>query len=174
MKKEDFYYLGKIVKTSGYKGNLVFFFDVDDISHYQDLEAVFIDIAGNLIPFAIRSIAFTKGAQAFVSLMDIHSQDEAEALAGCSLYLPVSYLPELSGKNFYFHEIIGFEVMDETLGALGPVSGVMDQTSQPVLIIVRDRKEILVPASDEIIMKIDRKARKIFVKTPEGLVDLYL
>lgn len=162
------------MKTSGYKGNLVFFFDVDDMSHYKDLEAVFIEVAGTLIPFAIRSLTFTRAAQALVALEDIETYDEAEALTGCDLYLPVSYLPKLSGKKFYFHEIMGFEVLDEIHGNIGNVTGVIDQTSQPVLILSKGKKEILVPASDDIILKIDRKAKSIFVRTPEGLVDIYL
>ena len=49
MEKKDFYFLGKITKTSGYKGNLMFFFDVDDIANYNDLEAVFVNMHDELI-----------------------------------------------------------------------------------------------------------------------------
>jgi len=53
MDKKDFYYLGKITKTLGYSGNLMFFFDVDDIERYKNLDAVFIDLHGELVPFVI-------------------------------------------------------------------------------------------------------------------------
>ncbi|MBM3436821.1 MAG: 16S rRNA processing protein RimM, partial [Bacteroidetes bacterium] len=36
MNKKDFYFIGKITKASGYKGDLMFFFDVDDIIPYKD------------------------------------------------------------------------------------------------------------------------------------------
>ncbi|MDP5061911.1 MAG: 16S rRNA processing protein RimM, partial [Maribacter sp.] len=32
----------------------------------------------------------------------------------------------------------------------------------------------LIPVNDDIVTKIDRENKSIFVKTPEGLVDLYL
>jgi 16S rRNA processing protein RimM len=42
MKKEDCFYLGKIVKPFSFKGELVLFFDVDDIENYIDLEFVYL------------------------------------------------------------------------------------------------------------------------------------
>ena len=35
-------------------------------------------------------------------------------------------------------------------------------------------KELLIPVTDQIITKVDREAKTIYVTTPEGLVDLYL
>ena len=35
-------------------------------------------------------------------------------------------------------------------------------------------KQLLIPINDEIITKVDRENKTIFVTTPEGLVDLYL
>jgi 16S rRNA processing protein RimM len=174
MDKKDFYFLGKITKTSGYSGNLVFFFDVDDINQYNDLEAVFVDINNELIPFAISELKIKSHNSAIVKLEDVSDEEEAIALIGSELYLPVSYLPPLSGKRFYFHEVTGFAVLDQNLGNLGKVDRIMDQSSQAILVINKDDKEILIPISDEIIKKVDRKNKTIEVETPEGLVDIYL
>ena len=85
----------------------MFFFDVDDIAHYKTLEAVFVEVAGELIPFAIRSVNIKSNTLAYVQLEDVNSEEEAVALTGKSLYLPLSYLPPLSGDRFYYHEVIG-------------------------------------------------------------------
>ena len=73
MEKKDFYFLGKITKTSGYKGNLMFFFDVDDIANYTDLEAVFVNMHDELIPFAIKNINLKSGKSAIVQLEGVRS-----------------------------------------------------------------------------------------------------
>jgi len=91
MDKKDFYFLGKITKISGYKGYLIFFFDVDDPSQYAFLEAVFIDLNEELIPFVIKSIQFTKGKNALVQLEDVSDEISARALVGTELYLPLSF-----------------------------------------------------------------------------------
>jgi len=174
MDKKDFYYLGKIIKASGHKGNLVFFFDVDDVSHYHELEAIFVDIGGQLIPLIINQIIFRKGNQALVTLDEIETSEGAEGYIGLNLYLPLAYLPPLSGNNFYFHEVLGFSVIDKTYGRLGDIQRVMDQTSQPVFVIAHGEKEILIPVAEEIILKVDRKKKEIRVDSPAGLIDIYL
>jgi 16S rRNA processing protein RimM len=175
MEKKDFYFLGKIKKTSGYQGNLVFFFDVDDISHYKGLEAVFVELHGELIPFAISHISFKKDHTAIVKLEEVSEEDSAKALAGCSIYLPLAFLPKLTGNKFYFHEISGFTVIDENYGKVGTVQGVADQGSQAVMMIKHSSgKEVLMPVTDEIIKKIDRRQKNITVNTPEGLIEIYL
>ena len=174
MDKKDFYFLGKIIKTSGYKGNLVFFFDVDDISYYRDLTAVFVELSGELIPLAIKTIIIKNNNTAYVQLEDVNSEEEATALTGSELYLPLTYLPPLTGNKFYYHEIMGFEVIDKSSGFIGHVESVIDQGPQDILIIAFKGKEILLPVSDEIIESVDREAKRLNVNAPEGLLDIYL
>ena len=175
MDKKDFYFLGKITKTSGYKGSLVFFFDVDDIHKYTDLEAVFIDMRDELVPFAIHNIGFKSAKSAIVQLEDIKDEESAIALVGHELYLPLSFLPKLEGNRFYYHEVIGFKMIDKNIGELGTVKEILDQSSQAILVIESNsEKEILVPIIDDIIKLVDRKNKLIQVITPTGLVDIYL
>ena len=174
MNRDDFYYLGKIVKTSGYKGNLVFFFDVDDISYYKDLEAVFVEVSEELIPFAISGIQIKDNKTAFVKMEDIDDEEQAVALTGKDLYLPLSYLPPLTGKKFYFHEVTGFSIIDNNYGNIGKIVGFIEHSAQTLFVIINNDKEILVPTSDEIIKKIDRENKIIYIEAPEGLIDIYL
>lgn len=174
MNKKDFYFLGKITKASGYKGSLVFFFDVDNIDSYKELAAVFIDMNDELIPFAIKNINFKSAKSAIVQMEDITDEESALALVGNELYLPLSFLPRLDGNKFYYHEVIGFKVVDFSLGELGIVKEVLDQSSQAILVIEQNTKEILVPIIDNIIKIVDRKKKTIQVDTPAGLVDIYL
>jgi 16S rRNA processing protein RimM len=174
MDKKDFYFLGKIIKTSGYNGSLVFFFDVDDVAYYQNLEAVFVELNNQLVPFAIENLQYKTGNTFYVQIEDINSFDQAKMLVGCELYLPLKFLPELKGNQFYFHEVIGFIVSDKQHGKIGIITGIMDQTSQPVFVIKNQEQEIMIPASDEIIVKVDRKNKCIEVNAPEGLIEIYL
>lgn len=174
MDKKDFYYLGKIVKPSGFKGSLMVFFDVDDITPYRDIEAVFVSAGNDLIPYAIHSLQVKSNTSAYVQFEDINSDDEANALVSAELYLPLSFLPPLKGNKFYYHEVTGFEVIDEKSGLVGQLETVIDQGPQGIFVIKNKGKEILLPITDEIIKKVDRKGKRLLVKAPEGLIDLYL
>ena len=173
MDKKDFYYLGKITKLFGYKGELIFYFDVDEVNEYRYLDAVFVDVNGDLIPFVIEKIKLHKGSTAIVRLQDIDTVEAASRMVNSDLYLPLSTLPKLEGDKFYYHEVIGFTVVDEKEGRVGEIEAVNDQTAQVLLIIRDGEREVLFPVVDELILKLDREARELHVRFPEGLLDLY-
>ena len=106
---------------------------------------------------------------------EIETEADAEALLRHKVYLPLAVLPKLSGNKFYYHEVIGFQVEDVHYGVVGEIVGINDSTSQALFEIENENgNEILIPMADEFIEKIDRTHKKIIVKTPEGLIDLYL
>jgi len=172
MDKKDFYYLGKITKLFGYKGELVFYFDVDDITEYRGLDAVFIEVNGDLIPFIIEKFRLHQGSTAIVRIQDVVDLEDAKHLVNADLYLPLSTLPKLEGTKFYYHEIIGYTVVDADTGVVGVVQEVNDQTAQALLVIKEGYREMLFPIVDELIDKVDRKEKRIYVRFPEGLLEL--
>ena len=80
----------------------------------------------------------------------------------------------ITGNQFYYHEIIGFTVQDKGFGKVGIITGVNDSTAQHLFEIDHDGKEVLIPINDEIIEKVDRASKTIFLDTPEGLIEIYL
>lgn len=90
------------------------------------------------------------------------------------VYLPLSFLPKLEGDKFYYHEVIGFTIVDATFGEVGVIKAINDTTAQALFEIDRNGTEILIPMNDEFIDKVDRNAKQILVTTPEGLIELYL
>ena len=104
----------------------------------------------------------------------VDTETKADALLKRELYLPKSMLPPLSGNKFYFHEVIGFTVVDKSFGEVGIITAINDSTAQSLFEIDRNGVEIFIPMNDEFIIKVDRDSKEIQVQTPEGLIDLYL
>ena len=174
MQKEECFYLGKIVKKYSFKGELLVRLDSDDPEIYEQLESVFVELDHRLIPFFIEHAQLHKSSLLRVQFEDLLSEEDAEALLGKELYLPLDLLPPLSGNKFYFHEVIGFEVIDQSFGVVGKIKSVNDTTNQALFVIDREGKEVLIPINDDFIVKVDRDNREIRVAVPEGLIDLYL
>ena len=174
MKKEDCFYLGKIVKKYSFKGELLAKLDTDEPDIYDNLEAIFIDLRGNLVPFFIESSQLHKSNLLRLKFEDVDTEADADALMKTELYLPLDLLPKLDGDKFYFHEVIGFKITDTNFGEVGILKGINDSTAQALFEIDRDGIEILIPMNDEFIVKVNRKNKVIEVNTPEGLIDLYL
>ena len=174
MRKEDCFYLGKIVRKHSFKGEIVAKLDTDEPELYRNLESVFVALGNDLVPFFIESSLLQKGNQLRIQFEDVYNEDDAEAILGAELHLPLEFLPKLTGNKFYFHEIIGFSIEDVDKGVFGKIVGVNDITAQPLFVVDSNGIEILIPMIDDFIKKVDRENNNIVVETPEGLIDLYL
>ena len=174
MNKADCFHLGYIAKLHGYKGGVSLFLDVTNPEDYRDLDAIFIDINNHLTPFFIEDMRMSTKGFAVVKLEGLDDEINARKLLRKSVYLPAQILPELSGVNFYDHEVVGFKVIDEAHGDIGIMEQVIDLKVNPLLQIDKDGTEILVPLIDGIVKKVDREKKELHILAPAGLIDLYL
>jgi 16S rRNA processing protein RimM len=174
MRKEDCFYLGKIAKKFSFKGEVLAYLDTDEPELYENLESVFVECNKHLVPFFIENASFHKNDFLRIRFEDVTTEEEAEALLGNDLYLPLSMLPKLTGNKFYFHEVIGFEVEDQRLGVVGKIQSVNDSTAQPLFEVLHNGVEILIPMIDHFLVKIDRENKKVVMNLPEGLIEMYL
>ncbi|MBR1765839.1 MAG: 16S rRNA processing protein RimM [Bacteroidales bacterium] len=172
MNKEECFYLGRVTKPWGVKGQVVLFLDVDSPEEYAGLDSAFVEMKGSLVPcfFHIDSLNGNKA----VATLEEMSQEEALALVGHELYLPLDLLPKLDGNRFYFHEVVGFSVIDEEKGDIGTLNQVVEYPAQPLFQIMKNGVEVLVPVIDEVIKKVDRENKILYIAAPNGLIDLYL
>ncbi|MEM8845690.1 MAG: ribosome maturation factor RimM [Bacteroidota bacterium] len=174
MRKEECFYLGKIVSKYSFKGEVLVKLDTDEPEIYENMESVFVSLGNNLVPFFIDRCRLHKSALLRIDFEEVKDEAAADKILGSELYLPLQFLPPLTGDKFYFHEVIGFRLMDEVHGDIGVIQAVNDSASQELFEVNKDGKELLIPINDDIITKVDRASKTIHVKTPEGLVDLYL
>lgn len=174
MNLKDCFFIGTIVSKFSFKGEVLVKLDSDDPEIYENMESVFVALGGKPVPFFIEKCSLHKSDLLRIKFEDVSSEADAEALMKHKLYLPLSFLPKLSGNQFYFHEVIGFTVKDVHYGEVGTIVGVNDTTSQALFEIERDGKQILIPMNDDFLVEVNRKNKTIVVQTPEGLIDLYL
>lgn len=174
MRKEECFYLGKIAKKFSFKGEVLIYLDTDEPELYQDMESVFVEFNKNLVPYFFENSNLHKNDFLRVKFEDIDTEEDADEIMGCEVYLPLSMLPNLEGNKFYFHEVIGFEIEDQRLGIFGKIVSINDTSAQPLFEVLNGNVEILVPMIDQFLVKIDRENKKVIMNLPEGLVEMYL
>ena len=172
MNFESCYQLGYVLKTHGLKGELVIVIDADNPQEYSEMESVFVEVNKKLVPFFIERIQLS-GEKAIIRLEEIDSIEEAKKFKGSRIFLPLDVLPDLD-EGYYFHELIGFQVIDSKEGKLGTISGVFDAGSQDLIAMHYQEKEVLIPLTDEVVTKVDKKSKTIYSTLPDGLLDIYL
>lgn len=168
---DECYQLGNVVKTHGLRGELVFFLDVDFPEEYQELESVFIDINGKLVPFFIESLHL-QGNKAIVALEEIESIEDAEPLVGKPTYLPLKNLPTLPDGKYYYHQLVDFSVY-EADRLIGKVTEIFEMPTNYLMGVDHQGKEVLIPIEDEIVRSVDLHTQTIHVDLPDGLLELY-
>lgn len=173
MTKDDCFFFGKITKTHGLKGEITIKLDVVNPADFAELKYLLIEERGALIPYFIESQKIS-GDKMFVQLQDVKKMEQAVTFVGKAVFLPNELMPELADDEFYYKEIIGFKLVDEEKGEIGLISNVLEYPTQAVIQVMKDGKEILVPIHDDIIRKVNKKAKVLNIKAPEGLIDMYL
>ena len=172
IKKESVYKIGKIGKPHGVDGELSFHFD-DDVFDRTDADYLILDIDGILVPFFIDEYRFKNDETALVSFSDIDTQDHARELTGCDVYFPREHTDADSG-SLTWAQIVGFAVVDAASGkTVGEIHSVDDSTINTLFELVTPKgDDLLIPASDDLIVSVDAAGRKIEMALPEGLLDI--
>ena len=173
MTKEKCFYVGKIVKTHGLKGEVTLRIDNEQFDDIEELNYFLLDINDRLIPYFIENISYHSN-KSFILFQDLKTLEAASQLVGTAVYLPLELLPEKDGNDFYSHEVVDFLVVDEGKGELGKVKEIIEYPTQSLIQIIINEKEVLIPIHDDIIKDVDREGKKIFIKAPAGLIDMYL
>ena len=171
MKIDSCFELGHVIKIHGLKGELLIFLDVDDPPKYENLDSVFIQIEGKLVPFLVRELNLN-GSNAIVKLEDIDGIEKARELVSCKLFLPLKILPDLGDDEFYLHEIIGFTIIDASTGRLSEIKTVYEANGNRLAGIDYGHKEVLIPLNHDFISKLDKRKKEIHMVLPDGLLDI--
>jgi 16S rRNA processing protein RimM len=164
---------GTIVKTHGVNGELII--ETNSPAYFENIkEPVFLKIDGLLVPFFIKSSHVISQQRVRVLFDCTTTEPKAKKLVGLIVFITVNSMEEEEDEFIPSpDEIIDFEVIDKKYGNLGLVKQVINQHTNPVMFVEKNKQEILIPFHPEFIRKINFKKKQINVITPEGLINLY-
>ena len=166
MNQSKFFYLGKITRKFSFKGELIIFLDTDSPSAYYALKKVYVKEDDSYLPYFISDISKYKNNSIRVKFEDIENESMASNLINKEIFLPISELPKLDGKKFYYHEVNGFQVEDIRYGKIGEIEYINDQTPQHLFVINSNDKEVLIPINDDFISSDCTKLKSSSVLIP--------
>lgn len=145
--------------------------DADYPEDYLEMESVLINQNGQLVPFFISSLSI-QGSNGLMTLEDIDSLDAAKGLCGMELWLPLNNLPQLEEDQYYYHDLPGYEIVEDGR-KIGVVENVYSMPNCDLLAMQYEGHEVLIPIQDEVVLNVEKATKTIFVKLPDGLIDIY-
>jgi len=192
---KDLLEIGKITKPIGLKGRIKVVSYLESPHVLESLQDVYVK-HGDRSPdlYKIRKIAFKKktfsleiegvedidtaraliGCQVFIPFFSLEIEgvediDTARALIGCQVFIPFDKLEKLSEGEYYWRDITGLEVFTEDGRKLGEIENIFNTGSNDVYVCTGGEREILLPAIEDVIKKIDLEKGFMVVELLEGL-----
>ena len=167
---EEYFEIGQIVNTTGLKGVIKVKPFTDDITRFEILETVYIDIKGKLVEYKIEDVKYVKN-MVLLKLEGIDDINEAEKFRNFYLKINRKDAAPLSENSYYIVDLIGCEVITEQGENLGIVDDIFPTGSNDVYVVKNELgKQILLPAIADVIKKVDIQNKQITVNLLEGLI----
>jgi 16S rRNA processing protein RimM len=103
-----------------------------------------------------------------VTFAGLNDGDAVGLLRNQMVFVKISDLPKLPEGEFYHHELIGINVVDEQGRPLGIISEILETGANDVYVVTNpEGEEILLPAIEKVILKVDLLRREVQVRLPE-------
>ena len=167
---EEYLTVGKIINTHGVNGELKVMPLTSDITRFDYLKLVWLEQNGKQIEHFVEKARYHKDF-VLLTLRGVDTMEKAAALKDCELKVDRRHARPLEENEYFIADLIGCRVYENGV-FLGKVTDVL-QTGRNDVYVTEGGKygEILIPALEQVVRKVDVENRHIDVELPEGLVE---
>ncbi len=168
----QYFKIGKLAASHGLKGDLILQHSLGKKTSLKGLEAIFIEEQkDSFLPYFIQSAKIKSGEEVFIKLEGIDNKEIARKLTPKEVWIPEEDFKKFAAKSSPI-SLLGFMMINED-EELGEILEVIEQPHQILCSILLNGKEALIPLHEEVLDKVDKKSRRVFVTLPDGLLDIY-
>ena len=169
--RDELVQIGQFRKPHGTQGEIAFSFTSDSFTN-DECPFLICEIDGIFVPFQLKNYRFTSDSSAYVQLKNIDSDLKARLFVNKDVFFPKKYIREETGnESFTWNYFIGYTLIDERLGKIGRIVDIDQTTINTLFIVEKGEEEILIPAVEAFIIRVDENREELTVALPEGLVE---
>ena len=173
--REELILIGHYNKPHGVNGEISATLDIDSEA-LQGLSCLVSDMNGIFVPFYVDACRPKNHETVLLMIDGMDTEQEVTRLVNHEIYAlkrdfrEESELAEADGYPLdYF---IGFMLLDTDGTGVGEIIDVDEQTENAIFIVDRGGDELMVPASDDLIVEFDLDKKTMVMDLPQGLLDL--
>lgn len=102
---------------------------------------------------------------------ELNSIEQVDALRGAEIKIPLQETHPLEEHEYYFHEIIGCEVVTTDGVTVGTVKDILQTGANDVWVIARGngQKDLLLPYIDDVVKHVSTTHKQIIIEWMDGL-----
>lgn len=170
---QQYFKIGKLAAAFGVQGGLVLEHSLGKKTQLDGLEAIFLEEKKDtFLPYFIASAKVKSKNEIYILLDGIKTREEARLLIKKEVWLSENDFKKFAAGASPI-SLLGFMVIDNER-ELGEVIEVIEQPHQLLCMVLIDNKEVLIPIHEEFLEKLDKENKKLFMRLPEGLLDIYI
>lgn len=163
--------VGRILRSQGKEGEVRLKFYRPELVRFSALKKIYIEREGGMKEYRVESLS-RRGGAFKLKLESVTTLTLADSLAGCEVFVPEENLEVLEEGEYYLHQLEGCLVVDMNGKKIGVVVDVISVPDNNLLVVERDRKEILIPFHTSICKQVKVPEKEIRIDPPAGLLDL--
>jgi 16S rRNA processing protein RimM len=161
--------IGKIVKPFGVGGELRVLSLSDVPGRFQGLKQVrLVAPSGRAVATTVSRVREDRGGYV-VGVEALSTPEQAAVFRGGLIQISRDQTPPLPEGRYYACDLIGMSVLDETGRRLGTLEEILETGGAHVFVIRGEGREILIPATRQVVTKVDVEGRSMTVRLIEGL-----
>ena len=166
---DDLIAVGKVAKAHGRYGEVLVLPFSEDSSSILELNHVYLTGKTSKRVEVLGARIERRGI--LLLLEGIADRETAKEIVGNTLEVKKNDLPLLPEDTFFTFEVMGLNVETEAGEEVGKVEEILKIREQDVYLVRKEENEILIPAIDSVVKKIDLKSRKMIITSLEGFVE---
>lgn len=162
-----FLVVGQVVRPHGVRGDLLVLPSSETFRSIRPEGELY--LGGDAAPRVVDSLRPHQGRY-IVHLQGCDDRSAAEGFRGLEVRIALEGTQPLPEGTYYRWQILELQVEDQAGVLLGTVSEIIETGANDVYVIRRtDRRDLLLPAIESVILKVDLEGRRLIVSVPEGL-----
>ena len=161
--------IGRVVKVHGVRGKIKVKYYGEDLKQFFHYRTVLLeDQTGRPQAYEIVNVAL-QAPLLILQLQGVDRIEDAEPFVGKEVLVTRASLPDLEKAEYYWEDLLGMGVETEEGKKIGKVKEILPTRAHDVYVVEGKRREILLPATEDVIKDIDCKKGVMTVRWIEGL-----
>ncbi len=163
--------VGVISSTHGIRGEAKVFPTTDNPGRFKKMKEVILDTGKEEEVLEIEGVKFFKN-MVIVKFKGIDDINDMEKYKGKELYVTRGNAQRLGKDEYFIADLLGMDVVEDTGRKLGKIKDIIETGANDVYVVeMENKKELLIPAIKQCILKVDLAAGLIEVHLLEGLLE---
>jgi 16S rRNA processing protein RimM len=165
----EFLVVGKLGKPHGVHGEIMMYVYTEFPERLTPGDVVY--IGEDYQPLQLTGVR-THSKGLLLSLAGYEDREIVAELRNSLVHVHTADRPKLPQGEYYHHQIVGLQVVDEDNTHLGYITGIIETGANDVFIIKADSgREVLIPAIESVVLDINLELNQVRVHLLPGLID---